>query len=587
MSYTVNNNVVNTANEDYNLLYTRRDAKNLVENVFSYQFEPGLVLDVLLNDSHPKFKNEKMGKMNDPQDRPINYNGEEAKTTDNSYFVIGSVLVRLCYSQQKKDQSELIWACPLDNSFSTFPLLNEIVHVVKIFDTYYYTNKVNTRNFSNTSADFRYEQTYGKRSRNTSYEEVTLTGPESKLDSTKNSNQNSFNGILGNYFWFNSRIRNLRRFEGDSVFESRFGQSIRMGSYDDNRSNDKGNYTDYKSGKDTHGGGNPMILIRNRQRPLTQDKKQTLHPLLNTISDISSSLNEKNVGGYMIEDINNDGSSIHITSGLTVSKFRTTCYKKYFSTDKQEEQLKFIPSEATKFKTPVFNKDQIVIHSDRLIFASRFNETMHFSKKRYMITTDSEYTVDAHDQIVLTTNQKTVINSPAIYLGEYNNTNEPALLGQTTVDWLYDLCCWLEEHVHHYEHSHSHSGEASPSDTQVPVQLQELRALRDRLHTCLSRRVFLTGGGYATGANGKSITDGVNPVSIENIDSEIGVSGIPGGWTGRSRRLDAVFDDETVSAAESQIESSMNDILEEFGETLSPAELTVLLSDVIDQSLAE
>lgn len=64
MSYTVNNNVVNTANEDYNLLYTRRDPKNLVEDVFSYQFEPGLVLDVLLNDSHPKFKNEKMGKMN-------------------------------------------------------------------------------------------------------------------------------------------------------------------------------------------------------------------------------------------------------------------------------------------------------------------------------------------------------------------------------------------------------------------------------------------------------------------------------------------------------------------------------------------
>lgn len=437
----------------------------------------------------------------------------------------------MCYSQQKKDQSELIWACPLDNSFSTFPLLNEIVHVVKIFDTYYYTNKVNTRNFSNTSADFRYEQTYGKRSTNTSYEDVTLTGPKSKLDSTKNSNQNSFNGILGNYFWFNSRIRNLRRFEGDSVFESRFGQD-QDGSYDDNRDNDKGNYTDYKSDKDTHGGGNPMILIRNRQRPLTQDKKQTLHPLLNTISDISSSLNEKNVGGYMIEDINNDGSSIHITSGLTVSKFRTTCYKKYFSTDKQEEQLKFIPSEATKFKTPIFNQDQIVIHSDRLIFASRFNETMHFSKKRYMITTDSEYTVDAHDQIVLTTNQKTVINSPAIYLGEYDNTNEPVLLGQTTVDWLFDLCLWLEEHVHHYEHSHSHSGGASPSDTQVPVQLTELRTLRSKLHENLSRRVFVTGRGYSPGSDGNPIIDGREPLKINVINGE----GVPGGFKGKNRR---------------------------------------------------
>jgi len=548
--------------------------------------EPGVVLDIILDDSHPLFKTKKMGKISVPSNLPINYKGEQSSKDDLDYLSIGSALIRLCYSQQKIEKENLSWFSPMDNNFTTYPLLNEVVQVVEILGKKYYTNKINLKNWANSSADFRTESSYGKKVENVSYSGGKLTGPESILDSKEDIKATNFRGILGNYFWFNSRIRNLRRFEGDSVFESRFGQSIRMGSYDDNRSNDKGNYTDYKSGKDTHGGGNPMILIRNRQRPLTQDKKQTLHPLLNTISDISSSLNEKNVGGYMIEDINNDGSSIHITSGLTVSKFRTTCYKKYFSTDKQEEQLKFIPSEATKFKTPVFNQDQIVIHSDRLIFASRFNETMHFSKKRYMITTDSEYTVDAHDQIVLTTNQKTVINSPAIYLGEYNNTNEPALLGQTTVDWLYDLCCWLEEHVHHYEHSHSHSGEASPSDTQVPVQLQELRALRDRLHTCLSRRVFLTGGGYATGANGKSITDGVNPVSIENIDSEIGVSGIPGGWTGRSRRLDAVFDDETVSAAESQIESSMNDILEEFGETLSPAELTVLLSDVIDQSLA-
>lgn len=533
MSYTVNNGVFNFANEDYNLLATRRDTKRSNESFFNYQFEPGLVLDVILNDSHPKFKNEEMGKISEPNNFPINYNGDSSKNTDNSYFSIGSVLVRLCYSQQKMEKDELIWAAPLDNSFSTFPVLNEIVHVVKIFDIYYYTNKINTKNWSNASADFRYEQTYGKRLINTSYDNVELIGPESKLDSNGSTSNYSFRGILGNYFWFNSRIRNLRRFEGDSIFESRFGQSIRMGSYDDNRLNDKGFYTDYKSGENnTYGGGNPMILIRNRQRPLTQNQKQSLHPLLNSISDISSSLNEKNVGGYMVEDINNDGSSIHITSGLTVSKFKTTCYKKYFSTDKLEEQLKFIPSGSTNFKTPIFNGDQIVIHSDRLIFASRFDETMHFSKKRYMVTTDSEFTIDAHDQIVLTTNQKTVINSPAIYLGEYDNTNEPALLGQTTVDWLYDLCLWLEEHTHHYEHSHPDAGGADPSDTQIPVQLQQLRTLRSKLHENLSRRVFLTGRGYAPGSNGLPIKDGVVPLNINVNTGE----GVPGNFKGKNRR---------------------------------------------------
>lgn len=533
MSYSVNQGIFNYSNEDLNLLSTRRDTKRTSESTFSYQFEPGLVLDIILDNLHPKFKNEKLGKITEPDNFPINYNGEQPNTSDNSYFPIGSVLVRLCYSQQKMEKDELIWACPLDNSFSTFPVLNEVVHVVKIFDVYYYTNKINTKNNSNASADFRYEQTYGKRLVNTSYDEVDLVGPESKFDSTKEEVNYSFRGILGNYFWFNSRIRNLRRFEGDSIFESRFGQSIRMGAYDDTRLNDKGAYTDYKSGENnTYGGGNPMILIRNRQRPLAQNKKQSLHPLLNEISDISSSLNEKNVGGYMIEDINNDGSSIHITSGLTVSKFRTTCYKKYFSLDKSEEQLKFIPSGSTKFETPILNGDQIVIHSDRLIFSSRFEETMHFSKKRYMITTDSEYIVDAHDQIVLTTNQKTVINSPAIYLGEYDNTNEPVLLGQTTVDWLYDLCLWLEEHTHHYEHSHPDAGGAEPSDTQIPVQLKQLRTLRSKLHENLSRRVFVTGRGYSPGSDGNPIKDGREPLKINVINGD----GVPGGFKGKNRR---------------------------------------------------
>jgi hypothetical protein len=149
-----------------------------------------------------------------------------------------------------------------------------------------------------------------------------------------------------------------------------------------------------------------------------------------------------------------------------------------------------------------------------------------------MITTDSEYIVDAHDQIVLTTNQKTVINSPAIYLGEYDNTNEPVLLGQTTVDWLYDLCLWLEEHTHHYEHSHPDAGGAEPSDTQIPVQLKQLRTLRSKLHENLSRRVFVTGRGYSPGSDGNPIKDGREPLKINVINGD----GVPGGFKGKNRR---------------------------------------------------
>ena len=151
--------------------------------------------------------------------------------------------------------------------------------------------------------------------------------------------------------------------------------------------------------------------------------------------------------------------------------------------------------------------DQIVINSDRIVISAKANEMFQYSKKRMAFVTDSEYTVDAQDQIVITTNNKTVINSPAIYLGEYNQTGEPVLLGQTTVNWLYELCNWLLAHTHWYKHSHPDAqggtvGQPNPLQTQTTVQFAALTVLRDNLQACLSRRVFVVGGGYAPGEDG-------------------------------------------------------------------------------------
>lgn len=505
MSYKSNNTVFNYADEDQNFLSTRQENKILSQDSEFSQFEPGIVLDIILDDKHPLFENGSMGMIRIPENFPPNYKNQPAMDTDNDYFSIGTVLVRLCYSHQKVEKENLIWAVPMDNSLTTFPLLNEIVSVVKYLGVYYYTNKLNVKNICNTSADFRYEPTFGKKSKNRSYSGVTLSGPESRFDSkTELGESIGFRGVLGNYFWFNDKIRNLRRFEGDTILESRFGQSIRMGSYDTNRDNDRGFYDNYKSNRSSaSGGGNPMILIRNRQRPISQDNVQRQHSKLNEIPSKVDS--EENVGGYLLEDVNNDGSSIHITSGLTTSNFRTTCFKSIFSKSSPEEQPKYSPVGSSPFIFPTLNGDQIVIHSDRLILASRFKETLHFSKKRYSIITDSEYTVDAHDQIVLTSNSKTVLNSPKIFLGQYDETSEPVLLGKTSIEWLRDLCNWIIEHVHEYKHSHSDAGQAEPDKTQLSKNLNSLISLRDNLGSLLSKRVFVVGGGYAPGADGGNI----------------------------------------------------------------------------------
>ena len=531
MSYSIDHSIFDRSTDDVNILSTKQDHRIIQSGRSIIQYEPAIVLDIVLDDSHPMFKRG-LGNIISPLEYPVDFRGMSANETDRDYSLIGAALVRLCYSHVKFEKESLIWAIPLDSSMAVIPVLNEIVHVVKIFDKYYYTNRVNTKNGCNTSADFRYEQTYGKKVGNRSYATVKLRGPISRFDSYSENSPGGFNGILGNYFWFNKNIRNLRRFEGDTVVEGRFGQSIRMGAYDDKRQNDQGIHSNYVSGDDTFGGGNPMILIRNRQRPISQISAQSIHPLLNTIPEITGSIAEKNVCGYILEDINHDGSSIHMTSGKTESTFTSTCYKRCFSETVTEEQPRFSPKSSTSFKIPKFDGDQIIINSDRLILSSRFGETLHFSKKRYSIVTDNEFTVDSHQPIVLTTNTKTVINSPAIYLGEYDITSEPALLGQTTINWLYDLCEWILAHTHYYNHSHPNAGGASPNTTQLPVQLQKLKDLRDKLHTLMSRRVFLTGGGYAQGANGGVIQDGTPPLSINTSTGE----GVPGGWTGKNRR---------------------------------------------------
>lgn len=487
-----------------------------------YELEPAIVLDVILDKDHPFFKQPNNIQSNIDADRwPSDFKGKKAINNDIDYSWIGRALVRMQFSSPTTQKEKLVWAYPIESGVSEYPLINEIVIIAKYGSKYFYTRRINIRNLPNEGVDFAINPTISGTQNNEIYTNRPFSGPLSK---TNHDGSYGYKGVAGKYYQINNRIRRIQRYEGDTCVESRFGQSIRLGAYDDNRTNDIGHP---KNTEYTNGGGNPSINIRNRQRPiLGVGETLKLHNSPNPATVIGTS-EEKNAGGYVKEDINHDGSTIQITTGLTISKWVTTCFKKMNGTN--EEVSKW---NGKVYNIPVLNGDQIVINSDRLILSSRYNETFHYSKKRYSVVTDSDYIVDAHQQIVLTTNTKTVINSPAIYLGEYDNTEEPALLGQTTVSWLYDLCNWLLQHTHWYLHSHVDAGKESPSNTQVPKEVQQLIKLRDRLEKLLSRRVFITGGGHAPGENGGTITNGTDPVKI-NVSNG---SGVPGGWKGANKR---------------------------------------------------
>jgi hypothetical protein len=299
--------------EESTLMTQRQIFSRSPEGIFFYELEPAVVVDVIRDDEHPIFEKETSAPKVDEKEWPAGYNGKE----DVDYSWIGRVKARMIYSQAQTPTNELNWIYPLECSVKEYPLVNEMIIISKYMGSYYYTRRLNTRNFINHDADFRTEHRYGMKSGVNSVNSPTLVGAKNKSD--LGSTINEYGSYLGNYFKANNKIRPLKHFEGDMVFESRFGNSIRFGCYEKESEIDRG--TSRGDGESYDGNyGNPQILIRNRQR-ITVDK-------------------EKKFQYNILEDINRDGSSIHITSGKTVSKFVSDVTHEYENVPKPKKNDK-------------------------------------------------------------------------------------------------------------------------------------------------------------------------------------------------------------------------------------------------------
>jgi hypothetical protein len=287
-------------------LMTQRQIYNKKpEGILFYELEPAVVIAVIRDENHPIFKNKREYPKVSGDEWPTNYN--EKDTPDYSW--IGRIKARLIVEQETTPVSELDWIIPLENTIREYPLVNELVIISQYMSSKYYSRRLNTRNFINTSADFRFEHRYGKTAGVDSTISANLVGARNPSDLSPESNK--YGMYLGKYYKANHKIRPLKHFEGDTIFESRFGSSIRFGCYSDDPELDRG--TSIGHGESHEGNlGNPMILIRNRQKPTIDDETKYQFNIL--------------------EDINRDGSSIQITSGNTRSEFKSTISHTYDNT---------------------------------------------------------------------------------------------------------------------------------------------------------------------------------------------------------------------------------------------------------------
>lgn len=363
-----------------------------------YELEEAVVLDVILDQNHPEMKQSQAN----PDDWPKNIDGSQVTGNDLDYGMIGKIKFRFLYGERGQPKESLNWAYPIENTGITeWPLMNEIVIIAKYLNKYYYSKKLNFKSVVNSDASFITERVAGhaEENRNEYDPNGKYHGPTSTMNATGGTK--NYQGILGSYFKFNPNIRSLKRYEGDTILESRFGSSIRFGAYDDNRGNDNGK-DDYADG-----GGNPMVLIRNKQAPVKNPEGKTAK-------------------GYVSEDINKDGSSMHMTSGKTVSGFRPPIN---------------IPNvvKGSTAKVPTLDGDQIIINSDRLVFSSRSKETLIFSKGLIGMTTESHLSGTAKGAVTFNSLEDNIyLNAKKIYLGfnKSGASDQPVILGGELTQWL-------------------------------------------------------------------------------------------------------------------------------------------------------
>jgi hypothetical protein len=382
---------------------------------------------------------------------PINKSYEEYQSDDyvtKNANIYGGIKFKFP-SGAELNENNLPVAIPLNKNNLLVPVIGEMVFVQQISGIWYYTltNYSNSVNF-NTNPSLL---SLTKKNSNENDSSQTQASQVNEVAATGISNSNESNGAIkktirkgfqGDYFKRDLKIHQLSLREGDNVIQGRFGNSIRLSGY---LHDDK-----------TNGIFDPAVIIRNGESIDNMSKK---------IYDIVD------------EDINEDGTSLHITSGKYVTK-----YKPVVNYSKSSHKF---PSEA--------KGDQIVINSDRVTISSKAEDLYLFSKKKLSIFANDVVSIDT-DSIDFTTHNGDMyftaknrndmvfeVENGKIMLGG-GSVNQQMVLGNKFTN----LIAQLIDAINQMQIA-TPSGPSAPG----PINRQAFTEIGNQLKDCLSKTNYL------------------------------------------------------------------------------------------------
>lgn len=334
------------------------DVRNSISGMENFLIS-ARVIDIVLDENHPYFNN--VGQ----------WNG------------IGAIFYEKLNSAGSATYTD--FALPYDPQSKTYPLINEIVLMVlfpnqSIGDvststSYYYFNSVGMWNHPHHNA-------YPNLFTNPlipSNDQTNLDNSEIELNSPNNPSQNNFIEEIN--------IRPLMPFMGDTIYEGRHGQSIRLGSTTKSQSEKKNNWSEV--GKN----GDPITIFRNGQHS-TMD----------------------NDGWIPItEDIKTDLSSIYLTS-----------YQKLPFSIANENFVSYTtpPNSPSSFTNP-----QIILNSDRVILNAKSDSILISGQTSVGISSNKSINIEA---------KEVYIDGNDIRLGS-KDASQSVLKGDATIELLKSL----------------------------------------------------------------------------------------------------------------------------------------------------
>jgi len=255
-------------------------------------------------------------------------------------------------------------------------------------NTLYYFPPINVfnNNYLNALPSALNPDTTSSPSEQKTYQEVDLGSNLIITNTTQSIN-------LGKTFPIIDNIHPLKAFEGDVIYEGRFGHSTRYGSTVSGSSN---------NWSSTGSNGDPITIIRNGQ------------------GQVDTPFNWDRI----TEDINRDDASIYFTSTQNIP-INVSSINDYFS----------YPDGKKPITPNQYAGKQIILNSGRLVFNTTQDHLLLSSAKSINLNAVENVNIDSPN---------TTIQSKKVYLGSKNAT-EPVLLGDSTISTLNSLIDNLNE----------------------------------------------------------------------------------------------------------------------------------------------